>query len=316
MTMRCRRASIPLLLCLLIIGPTVATAEDASPGAGEKSAKAATPKKHGEKSHKAKHGGQLGMWKQWHVEVAIPAPGSYQVWLTDAYGKPLPLEGIGGTLTVTPADAGPKELPLVPDEKKQYLGATSDEVKGTLETEVQIAGLPEKVSMEFHWEKVGEAESSTATASAPSQEAAPSTQPSSATQPTEAIPLSPEEAATGAAKGEEPKPMKHGEMAHHAGHGGQLGMVADWHIEMTVPKPGQYQVFLTDAYGKAAAMGKLAGTLTVTDASGKAVELPLAAAGDHLEASGDPLTGQLTLDASVTGADPKPIEMELVFDVK
>lgn len=105
---------------------------------------------------------------------------------------------------------------------------------------------------------------------------------------------------------------------HAPAHGGQLGMVGDNHVEIVIPKPGEYVVWLSDAYRKPLALAKAAGALTVTDASGKIVNAPLALGPkkDSLVATTPAMTGTLNVQVSITGVAPAVIDTEFQFEVK
>jgi hypothetical protein len=110
-------------------------------------------------------------------------------------------------------------------------------------------------------------------------------------------------------------PMKHEHTPHH---GGQLGMVGENHVEIVIPKAGEYVVWLSDAYRKPLALGKAAGALTVTDASGKIVNAPLALSPkkDSLVATTPAMTGTLNVHVAITGVAAAVIDTEFQFEVK
>ncbi|MFN7971189.1 MAG: hypothetical protein U0166_02395 [Acidobacteriota bacterium] len=298
--------------------PAPSPAPTKEAGAKTKPAK----KKH---EHTAAHGGQLGMWKDWHLEVAIPEPGLYKVWLSDAYRQPIKLEGITGTLTVTPAGKPAAELTLTADPAGEYLMAKSDAETGVVETEVRIKGLPEEIFMEFHFEGVG-APPATPPPAMTASGSEPATQPSatqpmtatqSATQPSATQPMTATQPASTPAASKEPEtmPKKH---EHSAKHGGQLGMVGENHVELAVAKAGEYKVWLSDAYRKPLPLAKATGKVTVTDPAGKAtsIDLAIAPTKDCMVANGDPITGTIMVEVTVDGVATETIDTEFQVEVK
>jgi hypothetical protein len=48
--------------------------------------------------HYVNHGGQVGMWQNYHVEVARDTAGEFRVWVSDAYRRGISPEYYSGTL--------------------------------------------------------------------------------------------------------------------------------------------------------------------------------------------------------------------------
>lgn len=116
----------------------------------EKGAAKVGARKH---EHSPAHGGQLGMVGENHVEIVIPKAGAYEVWLSDAYRKPLPLAKATGTLTVTDPSGKKASGQLKLSPSGQSLVATTDPLTGTLGVEVSIAGVDAKsIDTEFQFE--------------------------------------------------------------------------------------------------------------------------------------------------------------------
>lgn len=43
--------------------------------------------------HSINHGGQVGMWREYHVEVARNLAGEFRVWVSDSYLRPTSMSG-------------------------------------------------------------------------------------------------------------------------------------------------------------------------------------------------------------------------------
>lgn len=101
--------------------------------------------------HDARHGGQVGMSGETHLEVAVAAPGEYRVYLSDAHRAPLAASlGKDAKITLDPDGEKPVSLPLAADPKGEYLVAKG-EPRSTptvdVKIEMSLNGAP--VAMEF-----------------------------------------------------------------------------------------------------------------------------------------------------------------------
>ena len=102
--------------------------------------------------HSSHHGGQIGMAGEFHLEVAVSPAGLYRVWPTDDWRNPVPLDGVGGEVTVTPATGESFVLPLTLSPDKDVLIATGNPIRGVFMVEVSVAGVDVKpISMEFQF---------------------------------------------------------------------------------------------------------------------------------------------------------------------
>lgn len=161
--------------------------------AGDAPAKSPGAKKLHE--HHAQHGGQVGMWKDWHLEVLEPVPGEVQVWLTDAARDPVDSARVTGIAVVTPEGSKPTQVPLEKGGRSDgFFSARFAPLAGPHEVEVILDGLAEKVFMSFLFPVPGAgaphehgpgAAGGTQPASQPGSETQGATQPATqgATQP-------------------------------------------------------------------------------------------------------------------------------------
>ena len=257
-----RIATVTVSVVLLCLGSPPALAEHVHDHAEHAQPKPAAKEKH---SHHSAHGGQVGMWKDWHLEVAETPEGEVRVWLTDEYRDPVPLEGVGGTVTVLVDDDPVEELPLTVEDGVLLARGTAQTVQH--ETEVRITGLAEDVFMSFIF-----------------------------------VPELPKD------------PHYHEHSSHH---GGQVGMIGEYHIEVRVPESGHYQVFPTDAYRKPLDLAEVSGKVVVTAAEAQPLELALSpdAKGTCLEARGEPLKGTFMVEVVLAGLGEKETSMEFQFQV-
>jgi hypothetical protein len=101
--------------------------------------------------HDSRHGGQVGMSGETHIEVALSAPGEFRVYLSDSHRAPLPAsQAKEAKILINPDDAKPLSLPMAPDAKDEYLIAKGTPQTGEavpVKVEFSLAGAP--VSMEF-----------------------------------------------------------------------------------------------------------------------------------------------------------------------
>ncbi len=102
--------------------------------------------------HNGKHGGSLGMKGDYHVELVVRNGGNVEVYLYDAYTKPLSTSGLRGSVSLETLGAGggsPKvrTTPLTPDARGEMLIAQVSEVAAAKWATVTV-NLPEvEVSM-------------------------------------------------------------------------------------------------------------------------------------------------------------------------
>lgn len=54
--------------------------------------------------HYVNHGGQVGMWQNYHVEVARNLAGEFRVWVSDSYRRPISAQFFEGTLNGVPLE--------------------------------------------------------------------------------------------------------------------------------------------------------------------------------------------------------------------
>ncbi len=54
--------------------------------------------------HYVNHGGQVGMWQNYHVEVARNLAGEFRVWVSDSYRRPISAQFFEGALNGSPLE--------------------------------------------------------------------------------------------------------------------------------------------------------------------------------------------------------------------
>ena len=102
---------------------------------------------------------------------------------------------------------------------------------------------------------------------------------------------------------------------HTPHHGGVVGMAGDLHLEALAAPDGRVRVYLTDFWRRPLPAASATGTVTLELADGDRT-LPLAAAGDALEASGPALPGPEVTARFALGVGGKPVEMDFVLPVR
>jgi hypothetical protein len=141
------------------------------------------------------------------------------------------------------------------------------------------------------------------------------------TQP--ALPTGPGAPAATSAPLQEEQAQGHGMELHQAGHGGQVGMTmgaakggADFHIEIVSDKPGQYQVYLSDANREPVSPEGYTGTLALVNPDGSEIaSIPLHAMAAHLMAQGGPAdVSQADVRITLEGPDLTDV-LEMEFTI-
>lgn len=100
--------------------------------------------------HRAQHGGQLGMSENIHIEIVSERPGEYKVYLSDAAGRPLPLEG--ARLEVALIDTSGNELLVMParlaDDAEYFIaqGGPTDVMQLDVRVRVIMSGSASPVA--------------------------------------------------------------------------------------------------------------------------------------------------------------------------
>src|SRR5207244_4057958 len=94
-----------------------------------------------------------------------------------------------------------------------------------------------------------------------------------------------------------------------------VGMAGDLHLEALAAPDGRVRVYLTDFWRRPLPAASATGTVTLELADGDRT-LPLAAAGDALEASGPALPGPEVTARFALGVGGKPVEMDFVLPVR
>lgn len=86
---------------------------------------------------------------------------------------------------------------------------------------------------------------------------------------------------------------------HSPHHGGVVSMFRDLHLEFVSEQPGEYRVYLTDAYRRPISPEGVSGTLVLMPETDHEVALPLQVVdGEYLAASGGPTDG-MPMDAKI-----------------
>ncbi|KFE71353.1 cupredoxin domain-containing protein [Hyalangium minutum] len=83
--------------------------------------------------HTPLQGGMVAMSGELHLEVLSQRSGEVRVWVTDAFRKPVPLEGMKGTV-----NAGGQSVPLTPEPGGQFLTAKLSPSDQERETTVRL----------------------------------------------------------------------------------------------------------------------------------------------------------------------------------
>jgi hypothetical protein len=106
--------------------------------------------------HRSYHGGQVGMAGDRHLELAlVPAGGrseELQLYLTDAYRQPVPLQGVVATATV---NVKGQSRGVALRETGDCLTAQLDRSKAPVDVHLEIhyPGDPAPVEMDFYFEQ-------------------------------------------------------------------------------------------------------------------------------------------------------------------
>jgi hypothetical protein len=138
-----------------------------------------------------------------------------------------------------------------------------------------------------------------------------------------AQPASPGAPAATSASTQGEQAQGHGMELHQTGHGGQVGMAkgaarggADFHVEIVSDKPGQYQVYLSDANREPVSPEAYKGTLALVNPDGSEIaSIPLHAMTDHLIAQGGP-TNVSQADVRITLEGPDLADgLEMEFTI-
>lgn len=99
--------------------------------------------------HDPHHGGQLGMVRDLHLELAPGRAGELRVYLSDAVRAPVSAEGVTGELVLRPDAPDEVTLPLA-RVAADALGAAGASVHGPTLVTVRLSGTPEgDVEMDF-----------------------------------------------------------------------------------------------------------------------------------------------------------------------
>ena len=101
---------------------------------------------------------------------------------------------------------------------------------------------------------------------------------------------------------------------HTPHHGGVVGMAGDLHLEALAAPDGHVRVYLTDFWRRPLPAASATGTVTLELAGGER-ELPLAAAGDALEAAAPPLAAPEVTARFALAVGGRPVEMDFVLPV-
>src|SRR5262249_44192603 len=101
---------------------------------------------------------------------------------------------------------------------------------------------------------------------------------------------------------------------HTPHHGGVVGMAGDLHLEALAAPDGRGRVWLTDFWRRPLPATSATGAVTLELADGNRT-LPVAAAGDALEARGPALPGPDVPAHVALGVGGKPVEMDFVLPV-
>src|SRR5437762_8415707 len=120
---------------------------------------------------------------------------------------------------------------------------------------------------------------------------------------------------TGAATTTSTLPAGPGVHDHTPHHGGVVGMAGDLHLEALAAPDGRVRVYLTDFWRRPLPAASATGTVTLELVDGDRT-LPLAAAGDALEARGPALPGPEVTARFALGVGGKPVEMDFVLPVR
>ncbi len=110
--------------------------------------------------HRPFHGGQVGMAGDRHLELALvptKAGAELQLFLTDAFRQPEPLDGISGTLTIEQGGHSATH-PLVP--AGDCFTVEQDHSRGPVAVQVHLVypRAPEEVDMDFRFDQSAAAE--------------------------------------------------------------------------------------------------------------------------------------------------------------
>lgn len=98
--------------------------------------------------HDPRHGGQLGMVGTYHIELARPIPGEYQVFLSDMMRGPIsPDLAKDAFLILDPDGDAPERLALRPDAYETHLTTSGKKEAKGARIELQLGGKP--LSIEF-----------------------------------------------------------------------------------------------------------------------------------------------------------------------
>jgi hypothetical protein len=108
--------------------------------------------------HRPFHGGLVGMAGERHLELAIAPTGAgaeLQLYLTDAYRQPAPLDGIHGTLTIQEKGRD-VTLPLIPAGDcftAEVAGTSASGAFGNVHVHLAYPSAPNEVDMDFYLEQ-------------------------------------------------------------------------------------------------------------------------------------------------------------------
>lgn len=83
--------------------------------------------------HYVSHGGQVGMWQNYHVEVARDEAGEFRLWLSDSYRRGISAELYKGTINGSP---------LIPSLDNTYAFVKGERSVKTADVALDVPGVP------------------------------------------------------------------------------------------------------------------------------------------------------------------------------